>query len=91
MLGDGLGCYDLDNATTADGSVKIWAAAVLDTVLHDKTRPAFFVERSVSGTGLHVFVEADEQRGQRRSAGDGSVEFYSWARFIRVTGETVHV
>ena len=41
--------------------------------------PIVYVERSVSGNGLHVFVEAEKQRGFRR---DG-VEFYAWGRFIR--------
>ena len=45
------------------------------------TYPIVYVERSVSGNGLHVFVEAERQRGFRR---DG-VEFYTWGRFIRMT------
>ena len=78
MLGDGLGCYDLDNAIE-DGVVKSWARDVIDSI----AEPVIYVERSVSGRGLHVFVELAEQRGSRRSVEDGSVEKYSYGRFIR--------
>jgi len=73
MLGGGLGCYDLDHVTDAEVN------AFLATV----TEPILFVERSVSGNGAHVFIEAAEGPGWRR---DG-VERYTRARFIRVTGE----
>lgn len=78
MLGGGLGCYDLDNALE-DGVLKPWARSVVDAI----AEPIVYVERSVSGRGLHVFVEAAEARGIRRSIGDGSVEKYSYGRFIR--------
>lgn len=77
MLGDGLACWDLDHCL--DGStVAPWARAVLDSI-----ESPVWVERSLSGDGLHVFVLAGEEPGTRR---DG-VEFYSWARFIAVTGD----
>ena len=78
MLGDGIGCYDLDNALE-DGAVKPWASDIIDAI----EEPVVYVEKSVSGRGLHVFVELAEQRGTRRSVGDGSVEKYSYGRFIR--------
>ena len=74
--GSGLGCYDFDNCF--DGGVL--KPAVRDFIA-GITYPIVYVERSVSGNGLHVFVEAEKQRGFRR---DG-VEFYSWGRFIRTT------
>ena len=80
MLGNGLACYDLDHAL-ADGQLKPWARDILDRI----TEPVLFTEVSVSGEGLHVFVEAPEGRGSRRAVGDGGVEFYSRGRFIRVT------
>lgn len=83
MLGGGLGCYDLDNALE-DGAVKPWASDVIDAI----EEPVVYVEKSVSGRGLHVFVELAEQRGTRRAVGDGSVEKYSYGRFIRC-GEPV--
>ncbi|WP_408931125.1 hypothetical protein ACKFRM_06800 [Corynebacterium sp. YSMAA1_1_D6] len=78
MLGGGLGCYDLDNALEG-GVLKPWARGVIDAI----AEPIVYVERSVSGRGLHVFVEAAEDRGIRRSIGDGSFEKYSYGRFIR--------
>ena len=77
MLGDGLGCWDLDDCLDGD-RLAPWAAEILDEAdpLH--------VERSVSGRGLHIFVDAVEGPGSRR----GNVEFYSRGRFIRVTGDT---
>ena len=83
MLGGGLGCYDLDNALEG-GVLKLWAREVVAAI----SEPILYVERSVSGRGLHVFVELAEQRGTRRSVGDGAVEKYSYGRFIRC-GEPV--
>ena len=74
--GSGLGCYDFDDCFD-DGVLK---PAVRDFIA-GIAYPIVYVERSVSGNGLHVFVEAEKQRGFRR---DG-VEFYSWGRFIRMT------
>lgn len=72
MLSDGVGCFDLDRVT--DDEIREFVATVRE--------PIVFVERSVSGEGAHVFVSAPEARGWRR----GNVEFYSRARFIRMTG-----
>ena len=80
MLGRGLACHDLDHALDG-GVLKPWAREVLDGI-HERV---LFAEVSVSGEGLHVFVEAPEGPGRRRSVGDGGHEFYSRARFIRTT------
>lgn len=82
MLGGGLGCYDLDGALDECGALKWWARTVLEGI----REPVVFSEVSVSGRGLHVFVEAPERSGSRRSVGDGAVERYSRSRFIRTTG-----
>lgn len=84
MLGGGLGCLDVDNAVE-DGRLKPWAVDVLE----GNRLPVVFVEVSVSGRGLHVFVEAAERSGTRRPVGDGVVEFYSRGRFIRTTGDAI--
>ena len=79
MLGEGLACWDLDGVIDEDGALHPEAAAVLRKV---GTR-ALWVERSMSGRGLHVFVRGEEgpaRVGER-------VSYYSWGRFIAVTGE----
>ncbi|MEV6255589.1 hypothetical protein AB0L97_20250 [Nocardia sp. NPDC051911] len=79
MLGDGLACWDLDGVLSEDGALNPDAAAVLARVGRD----ALWVERSMSGRGLHVFVRGDE--GPAR-VGD-RVSYYSRGRFIAVTGD----
>lgn len=78
MLGGGLACWDLDDCFV-DGRLAGWAREAVEGV------DPIFVERSVSGRGLHVFVEAPEGPGRK----GGGVEFYSRERFIRVTGDRV--
>lgn len=80
MLGGGLACHDLDHALVG-GELKPWARDVLDGI-EDRV---LFTEVSVSGEGLHVFVESPEGQGWKRPVGDGGHEFYSRGRFIRVT------
>ena len=81
MLGGGhLACHDLDHALDG-GVLKPWAREVLDSI----TEPVLFVEVSMSGEGLHVFVEATEGPGRKCPVGDGGHEFYSRGRFIRTT------
>lgn len=79
VLGEGLGCIDLDDALI-DGSAAPWAQAVLDA------NPDTFVEISQSGTGLHVFGFLDE--GPGRKIRDGrNIEYYSMGRYIALTGK----
>ena len=81
MLGGGhLACHDLDHALDG-GVLKPWAREVLDGI----TEPVLFTEVSMSGEGLHVFVDAPEGPGWKRPVGDGGHEFYSRGRFIRTT------
>ena len=75
MLGGGYACIDLDDCFDERGKPTGIAAAVL------RKNPKAFVERSMSGRGLHVFGLLPEAVGIRR---DG-MEVYSMARFIRVT------
>lgn len=79
VLGDGIGCIDLDHAVE-DGVVLPWAQEILDRC------PPTFTEVSMSGTGLHVFGLLPEAAGRGQRGGDG-VEFYSWGRYIAVTGD----
>lgn len=81
MLGDGLGCYDLDGVT--DAEVRRFAATVPE--------PIIYAERSVSGRGAHLFISASEGRGSRRMVDGLKVERYTRARFIRTTLERIEL
>lgn len=74
MLG-GLACIDLDNCLMG-GELSPFAKRIVEM------NAGAYVEVSVSGNGLHIFGEFSEVSGIRRSG----FEFYSRARFIRVTG-----
>lgn len=76
MLGGGLACIDLDNCFV-DGELSPFAERIVEM------NAGAYVEVSVSGNGLHIFGEFAEVSGVRR----GGFEFYSRARFIRVTGD----
>ena len=78
MLGHGLACWDLDDVIGPDGVLHPDAVRVLDRVGAD----AVWVERSMSGRGLHVFV-----RGGGESRVSGHVSYYAHSRFIAVTGD----
>ncbi|NKY08932.1 DNA primase [Cellulomonas hominis] len=79
MLGDGLGCYDLDHVT--DEQVRAFVSTLPE--------PVVLIERSRSGTGAHVFVQAEETRGWRRTIDGMNVERYTRHRFIRTTLERI--
>jgi primase-polymerase (primpol)-like protein len=80
MLGRGLGCWDLDHCLDRD-VLAPWALEVLKTI-----ESPLWVERSISGTGLHVFVSSPEAPGKKIRDGECNIEFYSRARFIAMTG-----
>lgn len=75
MLGDGVGCIDLDHCLEG-GRLSELAEAVLEAV------PDTYVEVSPSGTGLHIFGLLPEMGGRKLPG----VEVYSRARFMTVTG-----
>lgn len=79
MLGDGLGCYDFDKVS--DAEARELAALI--------SEPILFAERSLSGTGIHVFIEAPESVGSKKW--QGRHERYTRQRFIRVTGNIFHL
>lgn len=78
MLGNGLGCVDIDHCFIG-GRLQGWARKVVEAI-HE---PILFIERSLSGEGLHIFIEAPEAKGTKR----GQVERYTRQRFIRMTGD----
>lgn len=81
MLGDGWGCYDLDGVT--DDQIKLFLESI--------TEPVIFVERSISGNGAHIFIQAPEAHGWRKIVQGMNVERYTRARFIRMTGEELNL
>ena len=84
MLGDGIGCYDLDDCL-ADGVLKDDKVALVEHII--KSNRIIYSEVSLSGRGLHLFAAMDEQPGRVM---DG-YEVYSRARFIRMTGKRFEV
>lgn len=81
VLGNGVGCYDLDGALDR-GRLKDWARAALAAI----PEPALFVEVSQSGCGLHVFVVAPPSPGTVTRHPGGAVERYTSGRYIAMTG-----
>lgn len=81
--GDGVVCLDLDHALDDQGAALPWAQRILDDA------GPTWVERSVSGEGLHVWGTGALPRGRRITVdGGGSVELYGDGRYIAVTGDT---
>lgn len=83
MLGDGLACLDLDDCFSPDGELEGWAMDAIASV-----SAPIWVERSVSGDGLHVFFESPVRPVfKRKLPCGGGIEFYYESRFILVTGD----
>ena len=79
VLGDGIGCIDLDHCLT-DGRPNEVAASFLQTVPHH------YIEVSPSGDGLHIWGTAEASRGSRQTVDGLHLERYSTGRYITVTG-----
>lgn len=80
VLGDGLGCIDLDHAIER-GRLLPWAQDVLDQWKDQ----AVWVEVSMSREGLHIFAPMPESAGRKIRDGR-NIEIYSRGRYIAVTG-----
>lgn len=82
VLGDGIGCYDLDHCLTGgvpDSWVLEFIASIPERVI--------FAEVSQGGDGVHLFVEAQE--GPGRKIRDGrNIERYTAGRYIAMTGKS---
>lgn len=79
VLGDGIGCIDLDDAL--DGMTpKAWAQDILNRA------PETFIEVSQSGTGLHIWGLLDEAPGRNLRSAGMSAEVYSQGRYIALGG-----
>ena len=78
-IGGGLACIDLDHCFDDAGALLPWASSAIKSV-----QPVF-IERSMSGDGVHVFHEQEPVKYRRDVFGDGQVEWFSHSRFIRCT------
>lgn len=81
VLGDGLGCIDLDHAYVG-GRLAPWAREIVD----QHRSEAFLVERSMSGEGVHIFLPMPEARGRKIRDGEVNIEIYSRERYMTVSG-----
>ena len=77
VLGDGIGCLDLDNCIAEDGTLSDLAEEAL------RLNPSAWVETSQSGRGLHIWGLRAEGPGRRTR----EIEVYSVGRYIAL-GET---
>ncbi|MFJ5089982.1 DNA primase [Streptomyces sp. NPDC088674] len=82
--GDGVVVVDLDHCLTVEGALKEWARPVVEAA------SGCWVERSVSGEGLHIWGVGRLPGSGRRLplAGGGTAEVYGSGRYIAVTGQT---
>ena len=80
VLGDGIGCIDLDHVLE-HGKPTVEAAEFLTRYPHH------YIEISPSGTGLHIWGTTPEAPGTRRKENGISVERYSTGRYITITGD----
>ena len=79
VLGDGIGCIDLDHCLV-DGRLTDGAAAILDLM------PRTWVEVSPSGDGLHIWGRFSKSGRSVGSLMGQPVEVYDHARYVTVTG-----
>lgn len=82
ILGDGIGCIDLDHCLDGD-ELAPWAAEIID----QNRRRAILIEVSQSGTGVHIFLPMRTGRGSKIRDGR-NIEVYppDSGRYIAVTG-----
>jgi primase-polymerase (primpol)-like protein len=85
VLGDGIGCIDLDHCF-GGGVLADWAAEYIRSV----TESVIFAEVSQSGEGVHLFIEAPEAPGRKIRDGR-NVERYTSGRYIAVTGNKLNL
>lgn len=81
ILGDGIGCYDLDHCIE-DGKPAPWVR----WFIHSIPERLVFMEVSQSGTGVHIFIEAEEGAGSKTVKDGRHIERYTVGRYIAVTG-----
>jgi len=80
VLGNGIGCLDLDHCFT-DGKLAPWAAEIVEA------NRGTWIEVSRSGDGLHIFGLIEPAPGRKIRDGQRNVEVYSRDRYIALTGK----
>ncbi|MGP9652001.1 hypothetical protein ACT3TP_16135 [Glutamicibacter sp. AOP38-B1-38] len=78
VLGQGIGCIDLDHCFDG-GELLPWAAELV------AANRGTYIEASMSGEGLHIFGLLAESPGYKIRDGR-NIEVYSSRRYIAVTG-----
>lgn len=84
LNGNGITCIDLDHSINPDGTMSELATDFL------KRFAGTYIETSVSGNGLHIFLKGDvlekDKFKNRALTKDGEVEVYDVGRIISLTG-----
>lgn len=78
VLGDGIGCIDLDHVIRG-GALEASADEIVARY------PKSYIEISPSGDGLHIWGIIAEGPGTKRVEGGISIERYSTGRYITIT------
>lgn len=86
VLGDGIGCIDLDHCIEG-GQIAGWAADIIE----EYKQSAYLVEVSPSGTGIHIFTHLPDGPDQKIRDGR-NIEVYPPCsrRYICVSGKEWH-
>ena len=71
---------DLDKVVMPDGSIQPHAQEILESI------PGF-VERSISGTGFHIFTTSKDWLGGNQSNHEQGVEVFRDSKYIAITGD----
>lgn len=84
-LGGGISCIDLDKCFNEKDEMSALAKRLTTELA------GTYIERSVSGNGLHIFVKDDllakSKYRNRAETPDGELEVYSSGRFMSMTGD----
>ena len=85
VLGDGMSGIDLDHVIDAEGNLDPKAAEIVG-------RLPGYVERSPSGTGIHILLKGSlPPPGERKGVKFGNIEFYDETspRYLTLTGDVL--
>lgn len=81
MSGSGITCIDLDHHIDENGKPSELAQKFINAA------QGTYIERSVSGRGLHVFYAGSRPDGYRNRNDDINLETYDNVRFMSMTGD----